>query len=174
MEILEADDADLNEYYSLKKLAPFRRKDLVERDREKFKKYKKKKLKEFRQKLQEKKASEGVKAEMEVKRDGAGKKRKRDGDVKVENVKAEADVKVEGGDSEKKKKKKKQKVENGGDTDVKMEDGESTQCLPLLTMSCAKPSRRFSRQARTRRLQTGLHRSPAGARHGSLSKSEET
>ncbi|KAJ3054122.1 hypothetical protein HK097_002642 [Rhizophlyctis rosea] len=96
-EILEADDADLNEYYSLKKLAPFRRKDLVERDREKFKKYKKKKLREFRKKTEEKKKAES-------------------------GVKVEAEVKVEAGEGEKKKKKKKVKVEESGDVDVKIED----------------------------------------------------
>ncbi|KAJ3181256.1 KRRI-Interacting protein 1 [Geranomyces variabilis] len=53
-EILEADDADLNELIGLKKLAPFRRPDLVERDLEKFSKSKKKRLREFRKKLEAK------------------------------------------------------------------------------------------------------------------------
>ncbi|KAJ3148585.1 KRRI-Interacting protein 1 [Geranomyces variabilis] len=53
-EILEADDADLNEIIGLKKLAPFRRPDLVARDLENFSKSKKKRLREFRKKLEAK------------------------------------------------------------------------------------------------------------------------
>ncbi|TPX64443.1 hypothetical protein SpCBS45565_g05866 [Spizellomyces sp. 'palustris'] len=51
LEVLEADDADLNELIGLKKLAPFRRQDLVEKDKAKWSKSRKKRLKEFRKKL---------------------------------------------------------------------------------------------------------------------------
>ncbi len=54
VEILLADDADLNEYFSVKKLAPFRKPEKIEKDEAKFKKSKKKRLWEFKQKLAEK------------------------------------------------------------------------------------------------------------------------
>ncbi|KAL2915250.1 Kinetochore protein Spc24 [Polyrhizophydium stewartii] len=50
-EILEAEDADLNALISLKKLAPYRRTEVVERDLAKWNKGKKKRLYEFRSKL---------------------------------------------------------------------------------------------------------------------------
>ncbi|KAJ1680140.1 Ribosome biogenesis protein Kri1 [Spiromyces aspiralis] len=53
-EILLADEKDLNEYVSLKKLAPFRPKHKLEKD---FKKYaKKKRIKELRKKIEEQRA----------------------------------------------------------------------------------------------------------------------
>ncbi|TPX59146.1 hypothetical protein PhCBS80983_g02675 [Powellomyces hirtus] len=56
LEILEADDAELNELIGLKKLAPFRRPDLVEKDMAKFSKSKKKRLREFRKNLEARRA----------------------------------------------------------------------------------------------------------------------
>jgi protein KRI1 len=50
-EILEADDEDLNNVVSLKKLAPFRSQEKLRADESRWKKTKKKKLWEFRQKL---------------------------------------------------------------------------------------------------------------------------
>lgn len=58
-EILAASDADLNEFISLKKLAPYRSAAKVESDETKWKKIKKKKLWEFRLKLQGKRVFEG-------------------------------------------------------------------------------------------------------------------
>lgn len=47
-EILLADDAQLNALVSLKKIAPYRRKTLMQRDMEKYSRSKKKKLRDFR------------------------------------------------------------------------------------------------------------------------------
>ncbi|KAJ3267088.1 KRRI-Interacting protein 1, partial [Borealophlyctis nickersoniae] len=57
-EILDADDADLNNLISLKKLAPFRRRELVEKDSAKWSKSRKKRLKEFRKTLEAKRKGE--------------------------------------------------------------------------------------------------------------------
>jgi protein KRI1 len=48
-----ADDQDLNNYVSLKKMAPFRSSEKDKTWKAKFKKSKKKKLKEFREKLKQ-------------------------------------------------------------------------------------------------------------------------
>ncbi|KAJ3043218.1 KRRI-Interacting protein 1 [Rhizophlyctis rosea] len=123
LEILQADDADLNEFYSLKKIAPFRRGELVMKDREKFKKSRKKRLKEFRKKLEERKTEgqdgeAGRKDGWTVGGEGAGvgkkRKREREGGVREETVgpvdkvevKEEGDVPASEGEKKKKKKKK--------------------------------------------------------------------
>lgn len=59
-EILLADDMQLNELISLKKLAPYRRYESVAKDMEKFKSSKKKRIREFRRNL-----IEQVEAELE-------------------------------------------------------------------------------------------------------------
>ncbi|KAJ3218014.1 KRRI-Interacting protein 1 [Clydaea vesicula] len=51
VEILLADDTQLNNVISLKKMAPYRRKEQLEKDLQKFQKNKKKRLKEFRKSL---------------------------------------------------------------------------------------------------------------------------
>ena len=54
-EILKAEDEDLNDFLSLKKLAPYRRQELVEKDRKSLQK--KGKIYQLREKLQSKKRS---------------------------------------------------------------------------------------------------------------------
>ncbi|KAI8927210.1 KRI1-like family C-terminal-domain-containing protein [Entophlyctis helioformis] len=58
-EILDADDTELRKVVALKKLAPYRRPEAVERDMEKWKKSKKKRLREFREQLKLKREQEG-------------------------------------------------------------------------------------------------------------------
>ncbi|KAI9105939.1 KRI1-like family C-terminal-domain-containing protein [Phlyctochytrium arcticum] len=78
-EILEAEDADLNELIGLKKLAPFRRQDLVEKEKAKFNKSKKKRLKEFRKKLVQKRlAKSGDQSAQVPSGNGQNGKRRRD------------------------------------------------------------------------------------------------
>jgi protein KRI1 len=73
-EILEAEDADLNEVIGLKKLGPYRQGETKDKDEKRWKKMKKKKLWEFRAKL---KGKQGEQAEAEEE----PKKRKRDSKV---------------------------------------------------------------------------------------------
>jgi protein KRI1 len=73
-EILEAEDADLNEVIGLKKLGPYRQGETKAKDEQRWKKVKKKKLWEFRSKLKGKEVEE---VEVEEKT----KKRKRDSKV---------------------------------------------------------------------------------------------
>jgi protein KRI1 len=60
LEILTASDAQLNEFIGLKKLASFRGRELKERDRRKY--GKKKRLREWRKKIQEEGEDEEIKA----------------------------------------------------------------------------------------------------------------
>lgn len=100
VEILLADDKDLNEFISLKKLAPYRAHDKVKKDNAFFKKQKKKKVQELRKKVEktmhelegeEKQKNSGYNNQSFEKRDkkkhkkqdkGEEKKRKRDEDGK--------------------------------------------------------------------------------------------
>ena len=70
VEILLADDADLNEFYGIKKIAPFRKSGKVEKDEAKFKKSKKKRIWEFKQKITAK--------QRELEEQRKSKKRKKD------------------------------------------------------------------------------------------------
>ncbi|KAJ3181113.1 KRRI-Interacting protein 1 [Gaertneriomyces sp. JEL0708] len=74
LEILEADDADLNSLVGLKKLAPFRKKEAVDKDMQRWKKKGKKKLKEFRKALREKMASTDQEAASHNQSNSEGKK----------------------------------------------------------------------------------------------------
>lgn len=77
VEILLADDKDLNEFFSLKKLAPYRRQDLVEKDMRMFKRGGSGKLNELKAKAQQ--ALQDLK---KSNRDGDGDKEKKKKDKK--------------------------------------------------------------------------------------------
>ncbi|KAI8817196.1 KRI1-like family C-terminal-domain-containing protein [Fimicolochytrium jonesii] len=137
LEILLADDADLNELVGLKKLAPFRRKELVEQDLAKFSKSRKKRLREFRKKLEAKvapvlpvKKTEKGKKGM----DKGGKKRKQtEGEKGDEKAAASNEVKeaaalVAQQPEEKTPSSKKRKEDNPTATDI-----------PTATTSESKP-----------------------------------
>ncbi|RKO88021.1 KRI1-like family C-terminal-domain-containing protein, partial [Blyttiomyces helicus] len=111
-EILDADDVDLNELISLKKIAPFRRPDLVSRDREKWSKNRKKRLREFRKKLAAAKVPHAQPEPASAKKGG---KRKREVE-EVEGGEA-AEAVAEGGEGVVGKKKKKKKKSAEVDTD---------------------------------------------------------
>ncbi|KAI9026817.1 KRI1-like family C-terminal-domain-containing protein [Hyaloraphidium curvatum] len=76
VDILLADEKDLNELVSLKKLAPFRSAEKQRRDAEKWKREKKRKLQEFRKKLDARMAESG--GQKPVRDSGKPKKRKHD------------------------------------------------------------------------------------------------
>jgi protein KRI1 len=78
-EILEAEDADLNEFISLRKLAPYRSMDKLQSDEQKWKKSKKKKLWEFKSKLKGKEIHKVV-VDVEESYNAAGARLKLDQD----------------------------------------------------------------------------------------------
>ncbi|KAJ3274803.1 KRRI-Interacting protein 1 [Terramyces sp. JEL0728] len=77
-DILMADDQDLNELVSLKKLAPYRFGSVKERDQLKWKNSKKKKLWEFRAKLKGKTIKQEEKEEIKSKKEGKVSKSRMD------------------------------------------------------------------------------------------------
>ncbi|KAI9208827.1 KRI1-like family C-terminal-domain-containing protein [Polychytrium aggregatum] len=107
VEILLADDADLNKVVSLKKLAPFRGHDRQSRDKQKFQKTRKKILREFRQSLHEKlddssisKDFRGLLKQQQEERDRHGGKRASEDDTKKKRRKADAPKRKAGVSSE--------------------------------------------------------------------------
>ncbi|KAJ3091889.1 hypothetical protein HK102_012811 [Quaeritorhiza haematococci] len=135
VEILMADDADLNTYLSLKKLAPFRRPDVVQRDMQKFRKSKKKRLREFRKKLEEQAQADGVDlsgALTNAGGSGGNGRKSKDGANKGQDAASKTTVagttgKTDGAKAGKKKKKKEETevTEETGDRQHEANDGES-------------------------------------------------
>ncbi|KAJ3166262.1 KRRI-Interacting protein 1 [Geranomyces variabilis] len=114
-EILEADDADLNEIIGLKKLAPFRRPDLVARDLESFSKSKKKRLREFRKKLEAKRE--------QAKPNPPREKKKTAGAVPV--VSAEEVEKKKIKKEKQREKRKRSEEQGGGDAKTGKQNGDA-------------------------------------------------
>ncbi|ORX59286.1 Krr1-domain-containing protein [Piromyces finnis] len=115
IEILLADDKDLNEYISLKKLAPHRSEERQMKDEIKFNKSKKKRLSAFRKSLEEQMNQIYDEENQQQQEDNYGKKNKKKHDKKDES----------GEKNKKKRSRKKAKLDESSNDKKKSKKGKS-------------------------------------------------